>query len=67
MLNGPLPPSPPDLWNQRVRGKFGFNLRAAMRCGQNLENKADVEFQSFKGSEFQGFKEPLSLQTLYLS
>jgi hypothetical protein len=31
------PPSPSNLWNHRVSGKFENNLWGSMSCGQNLE------------------------------
>lgn len=35
---GGIPPSLVVYWNHRVSGKFDFNPRAAMRCGQNIQN-----------------------------
>jgi hypothetical protein len=41
----PTPPPWVIMWNHRVNGKLHFNLRAAMRCGQNLEAKAVASTQ----------------------
>src|SRR5579863_6970344 len=54
-----LPPPGVVLWNHRVGGKLDFDLCAAMRCGENLENKS-----GFKVSRFQSFTDLLLIEWL---
>ena len=45
------PPPLVVLWNDRVSGNFNFNLRAAMRCRENLEKKASFKVSKTSARE----------------